>query len=70
MIINRYLKEFVIKDLSERMVFVGGPRRVGKTTLATELIAKSFNQTGYYNWDNRNDRRQIMQSASKEKDIL
>ena len=63
MIINRYLKEFVIKDLSERMVFVGGPRRVGKTTLATELIAKSFNQTGYYNWDNRHDRRQIMKSA-------
>ena len=62
MIKNRYLKEFIIKDLSARMVFVGGPRQVGKTTLATELVAKSFGQTGYYNWDNRNDRRQIMKS--------
>ena len=62
MIIDRYLRELVIKDLSERMVFIGGPRQVGKTTLARELVAKSFGQTGYYNWDNRNDRRQIMQS--------
>lgn len=62
MIIDRYLKDRVIKDLSERMVFIGGPRQVGKTTLAQELVAKSFDQTGYYNWDNRNDRRQIMQS--------
>ena len=62
MIKNRYLKEFIIRDLSARMVFVGGPRQVGKTTLATELVAKSFGQTGYYNWDNRNDRRQIMKS--------
>jgi len=62
MIIDRYLKDRVIKDLSERMVFIGGPRQVGKTTLAQELVAKSFGQTGYYNWDNRNDRRQIMQS--------
>jgi predicted AAA+ superfamily ATPase len=63
MVIDRYLREQVIKDLSERMVFIGGPRQVGKTTLARMLIAKSFDQTGYYNWDNRNDRRQITQSS-------
>ncbi len=62
MIKQRYLTNFVIKDLAERMVFVGGPRQVGKTTIARELIAKRFRQTGYYNWDSKSDRRNIMQS--------
>jgi predicted AAA+ superfamily ATPase len=62
MIKQRYLTNFVIKDLGERMVFVGGPRQVGKTTIARELIAKRFRQTGYYNWDSKSDRRNIMQS--------
>jgi hypothetical protein len=44
------------------MVFIGGPRQVGKTTLARELISNHFSNTGYYNWDNREDRRHIMQS--------
>lgn len=59
---QRYLTEFVIEDLAEKMVFVGGPRQVGKTTLARELVANYFQHSGYYNWDNRNDRRNIMQS--------
>jgi len=62
MIKNRYLTKYVVEDLAEKMVFVGGPRQVGKTTLARELVAKGFQNSGYYNWDNRNDRRQIMQS--------
>jgi predicted AAA+ superfamily ATPase len=44
------------------MVFIGGPRQVGKTTLAQELVSNHFQQSGYYNWDNRQDRRDIMQS--------
>jgi predicted AAA+ superfamily ATPase len=35
MLKNRYLTECIVEDLSEKMVFVGGPRQVGKTTLAT-----------------------------------
>jgi uncharacterized protein len=62
MLKNRYLTKNVIEDLSEKMVFVGGPRQVGKTTLARDLVAKRFRETSYYNWDNRNDRRKIMQS--------
>ena len=59
----RYLTKFVIKDLSDKMVFIGGPRQVGKTTLARELISSHFQHSGYYNWDNRQDRRSIMQSS-------
>lgn len=62
MIKKRYLTEFVVEDLAERMVFIGGPRQVGKTTIARDLIAKQFNQSGYYNWDSKSDRRKIMQS--------
>lgn len=60
---NRYLSKFVIEDLSEKMVFVGGPRQVGKTTLAQILVAEQFKQTGYFNWDNQSDRRSIMASS-------
>lgn len=62
MIKQRYLTEPIIADLAERMVFIGGPRQVGKTTLARELVADQFPQTGYFNWDNRNDRKKIIQS--------
>ena len=60
---KRYLTKLVIDDLAEKMVFVGGPRQVGKTTLARELVANHFRQTGYFNWDNRGDRRNIMRSS-------
>ncbi len=62
MLRNRYLTQYIIEDLVEKMVFVGGPRQVGKTTLAKELVAAGFNNAAYYNWDSRNDRRKIMQS--------
>ncbi len=44
------------------MVFVGGPLQVGKTTLARVLVSNHFQQFGYFNWDNRQDRRNTMQS--------
>lgn len=62
MLKNRGLTQYILEDLSEKMVFVGGPRQVGKTTLARELVATHFNNAAYYNWDSRNDRRKIMQS--------
>ncbi len=45
---NRYLIPQVKKDLARKMVFVGGPRQVGKTTMAKSLLAKS---DVYLNWD-------------------
>jgi hypothetical protein len=31
---TRYLSPFIKEDLSKKMVFIGGPRQVGKTTFA------------------------------------
>ena len=48
----RYLTENIIEDLNEKMVFLGGPRQVGKTTAAKELVARniksSYSVHGYY----------------------
>lgn len=46
--ITRYLTKQIKQDLARKMVFVGGPRQVGKTTLAKNFLADS---KGYLNWD-------------------
>jgi len=51
-ILDRYLKKKVDQDLVERMVFVGGPRQVGKTTFALTFLSKpSERHPAYLNWD-------------------
>ena len=39
------------------MVLVAGPRQVGKTTLALQFLGKTGK---YYNWDNREDRKELL----------
>jgi uncharacterized protein len=46
---KRYLESQVRSDLKRKMVFVGGPRQVGKTTLARNLLGKP--PSGLLNWD-------------------
>lgn len=55
--ITRYLKEQVKSDLEKKMVFVGGPRQVGKTTLAKALL---IDGKGYLNWDVSEHRERIL----------
>ena len=62
MIKRRYLMTPITDDLRGKMVFIGGPRQVGKTTLARGLIGSHFNETAYFNWDNKQDRRRLMAS--------
>ncbi len=58
--LQRYLKNHIITDLSEKMVFLGGPRQVGKTTFSQSLIAHySDGHPAYLNWDDIEDRRKI-----------
>lgn len=55
----RYLFAPVSRDLKQKMVFVGGPRQVGKTTLAKAILAAS--RAGrYFNWDYDEDRQDIL----------
>lgn len=56
----RYLEPVVAADLSEKMVFIGGPRQVGKTTMAQAIGARNYSAVDYLNWDNPADRRRIL----------
>ncbi|MBL8860811.1 MAG: AAA family ATPase [Planctomycetes bacterium] len=53
----RYLTAQVQADLARKMVFVAGPRQVGKTTLARALPGGN---RGYLNWDIGEDRARIL----------
>ncbi len=57
---NRYLTGNVLEDLEEKMVFVGGARQVGKTTLALKIITQKLTRYTYYNWDFPPDRKKLM----------
>lgn len=61
MIKDRYLHAAIRSDLKEKMVFVGGPRQVGKTTLARFLGKKDYKAYAYLNWDSRQDRKSILE---------
>jgi predicted AAA+ superfamily ATPase len=54
---DRYLVPQVRRDLPRKMVFVAGPRQVGKTTLARGLPGA---RAGYLSWDVPSDRDRIL----------
>lgn len=54
--ITRQLRQFIDKDLQDKIVLVGGPRQVGKTTLARTFISKDEQ---YFSWDDLEDRKII-----------
>ncbi|MDA8327163.1 MAG: ATP-binding protein [Nitrospiraceae bacterium] len=56
----RYLTKQVKEDLTRKMVFIGGPRQVGKTTLAKSLLPDN---AGYLNWDAPEHREKILGNA-------
>lgn len=61
---KRYLQEIIRKDLAEKMVFLGGPRQVGKTTLALTLLENGDERhPAYLNWDDLQSRRMLLEGA-------
>lgn len=65
MYVKRYLEKPVLEDLNEKMVFIGGPRQTGKTSLATHFL-KKFHldlRLWYMNWDALEDRELIMEET-------
>ncbi|MCL4427897.1 MAG: AAA family ATPase, partial [Deltaproteobacteria bacterium] len=63
---ERYITEDILNDLKEKMVFVGGPRQVGKTTMSLYIADNYYDKSyQYLNWDNREDRKDILNSVRK-----
>ena len=58
---DRYLTRQVLADLDRKMVFVAGPRQVGKTTLALSLPEAG---EGYLNWDIDAHRARILKERT------
>ncbi len=49
---RRYIEPVILEDLEDRMVFLGGPRQVGKTTLSFHLLVDGDEEhPAYLNWD-------------------
>ena len=59
---ERAQKEGIIKDLKKKMVFITGPRQVGKTWLAKD-ITRLFPGSVYLNFDRAEDRGIIRDEA-------
>ncbi|MBN1959303.1 MAG: ATP-binding protein [Deltaproteobacteria bacterium] len=66
MMFKRYLEPQIVKDLLKKMVFVAGPRQVGKTTLAMQVAGTK----GYLNWDIAEQRERILAHELPEGDTL
>jgi predicted AAA+ superfamily ATPase len=61
---QRYTQKFLLQDLAQKMVFIGGPRQAGKTTLSkaisTEFCKHSDEKGLYLNWDSTEDKQKIL----------
>lgn len=58
---DRYLYSTVKEALDQKMVFIGGPRQVGKTTLSLQFLDKKSPQNpSYLNWDRAADKSLIL----------
>lgn len=72
---RRYIRDIIKSDLKEKMVFVGGPRQVGKTTLALDCLSdkpQRESHPAYQNWDHLDDRKRLLngQFPSKQPIII
>jgi uncharacterized protein len=59
---KRYLQPVLAKDLARKMVFLTGPRQVGKTTLSRQLMERA-DSAQYFNYDVALDRKTIQSLA-------
>jgi predicted AAA+ superfamily ATPase len=63
---SRYLEQFVLDDLEKKMVFIGGPRQVGKTTFSKQISP----QYSYLNWDEASHREKILKNQLPDSKLI
>lgn len=70
--IKRALGERIYDDLAAgKMVFISGPRQVGKTTLAKAIGSEHFSRRySCLNWDSREDRASILRGEFRADNVL
>ncbi|NBO39541.1 hypothetical protein EBU99_13265 [bacterium] len=57
---NGYLTDTVTEFIEKKMVFIGGPRQVGKTTLCLRILESPKASNPYYlSWDDLADRKNL-----------
>lgn len=68
---DRYLRHPIETDLQEKMVFVGGPRQVGKTTLALMVLGDADPaHPGYINYDTQPGKKLVASGVVPAVDTL
>jgi predicted AAA+ superfamily ATPase len=66
----RYITPYILDDLRSKMVFISGPRQVGKTTLAKTVLSDHFPSGRYLDWDLDEDRQDILKKRWDSDDKL
>ncbi|OGT48017.1 MAG: hypothetical protein A3E82_04475 [Gammaproteobacteria bacterium RIFCSPHIGHO2_12_FULL_38_11] len=66
---KRYIAPFILQDLKKKMVFIGGPRQVGKTILS-KSICRDYKENRYLNLDLDSDRKIILKHQWPQDDQL
>lgn len=64
--IERNISKHIKEDLEKKIIFIGGPRQVGKTTLTKDLGLKY----DYFNYDSADDRQSLKNSSWDRKKEL
>ncbi len=60
---RRYITDTITDFLAKKMVFVGGPRQVGKTTLCLQFLSPATGKNpAYFNWDDPQTRKSLKNS--------
>lgn len=59
--LNRSITPFILNDLEKKMVMIGGPRQVGKSTLAMQILGTDNPEhPAYFNWDFLLDKEKLL----------
>lgn len=68
--IKRYIYQCVKEDIQQKMVFIGGPRQVGKTHFSKTFAQELYPHFSYLNWDDADDRMAILDRTIPKSDLI